>query len=212
MRFLLSFLRFEILDRFEHLGLNTGMKQVELSVQFGSDAYLVEQIQAGNKDAFNLLWVNHSDAVFNFTMPYTNGRREIAREISQEVAIRLFRNIDKIDNAKSLNSWLFKIAKHLAIDYHRKRKKEVLTADPILSVRSTVSSHQIAKERMDATNAIRGALTQIRTIYSDVLSRRLAEMSCAEIAADLDIPEGTVFARLSRGRAMMRNVLEKEAA
>src|SRR5205823_13047830 len=145
------------------------------------------------------------------------GNAEEANDLAQEAFIRAFRNLASYDRSRSFANWLFKIASNLSIDYHRKRKlrtvsmavgeegeegREMEFPDP------TPSTLDVLVEQEDAERT-GGLVESLPEHYRIVdLLRHSRDLSYEEISETLDLPVGTVKARLHRARAMLKLKLE----
>ncbi|QPC48393.1 RNA polymerase sigma factor SigX [Mangrovibacillus cuniculi] len=70
---------------------------------------------------FQELYERHHQDVFNFLM-YMVKQREVAEDLSQEVYIRVMKSYAGFENRSSEKTWLFSIARNVAIDHFRKQK------------------------------------------------------------------------------------------
>ncbi len=79
------------------------------------------QFKQGNPNAFNILVKDNLKSVLNFVYRYIYDT-ELAEDITQEVFIKVWKNISKFDTSKNFKPWLFKIARNTALDFIKKRK------------------------------------------------------------------------------------------
>jgi RNA polymerase sigma-70 factor, ECF subfamily len=70
---------------------------------------------------FNELYQNYHQDVFQFLF-YMVRNREQAEDLVQEVYIRVFKSYNRFEGKSSEKTWLFSIARNVAIDYFRKQK------------------------------------------------------------------------------------------
>ena len=84
------------------------------------EAELVRQSAQGNADAFEKLVCHYQDTVYNLVLRMV-GHREDARDVTQEVFIRAFRNIGGFDGRSRFITWLHSIAVNHAISERRKQ-------------------------------------------------------------------------------------------
>lgn len=80
---------------------------------------LLLQLRAGDKDSFAQLYDLYSPRMFGFLLKLTK-KDETAREILQEVFIRLWEKRGTLDPDKSFRSYLFRIAENCVVDFFRK--------------------------------------------------------------------------------------------
>jgi RNA polymerase sigma-70 factor (ECF subfamily) len=134
-------------------------------------------------------------------------------DMVQEVFVVVHRRLDSYDGTAKLTTWLFGISLRVASTYRRTahRRKEI-AVDPLL-----------ADERIDASATPEEALSlrQARGRLSSVLDRmdlekravfvmfEIEQMPCADIAALLDVPVGTVYSRLHAARKVFEAELSR---
>jgi RNA polymerase sigma-70 factor (ECF subfamily) len=193
------------------------------------DATLVAELKTGSEEAFALLIAQYHQSLYSLIARSIQDPADAA-DITQEVFIKVFRNIRGFHGEASLRTWLYRIALHEASNQRRwwsRHKKRELTIDssanetddesemPCLSTTLAdqrdspfdCAVRQQLRERMEA------ALQQLPEAYRTVvILREIEGFSYEEIAEILDVNLGTVKSRLTRGRSALRTVLiEAEA-
>jgi RNA polymerase sigma factor (sigma-70 family) len=128
----------------------------------------------------------------------------------QEVWLNAFRNIGSLRDTSRLAPWLYTIARRSAMNHFRSQysRRETQTCERIEN--QTV---ELQEEQVDLENAelVHVGLGQLGLSEREVLTLFfLDDLSICEIAALLDIPEGTVKSRLFKARRDLRRILEKE--
>lgn len=134
-------------------------------------------------------------------------REEDARDLTQETFAQLARKAGQIQDKSKIKSWLFTTIYRAFIDTRRWKTRhphvEVDAADFELPVTEPEGAG-----RLDAT-AARQALMKVDEVFrAPLVLFYLQEHSYLEIAEILEIPVGTVMSRISRGRAMLRRLME----
>ena len=121
----------------------------------------------------------------------------------QDVRLRLLRSAPPDQH---LTPWVARVANNVAIDHHRAtQRRRNLVARLAATANPWATTPQPA-ERL----AVAGGLRHLRPDHRDVLVLRfLAGLSLREVAAVLDVPEGTVKSRLHRASAALRMVLDE---
>ena len=147
---------------------------------------------------------------------YLTGRREYAEDLAQETWIRVLQRGSQYNGRQRFDPWLFAIARNLAIDYLRKKRKAVQTAslpddrDEILLVSSSGPSPFEAAARSEDAMRLAGQLQILSPLYREALLLRFQEdLSLAEIAQVLGAPLTTVTSRIYRGLAALRSAFEE---
>ena len=121
-----------------------------------------------------------------------------ADDVVQRTFLDVWRNASRLDSAERFTGWLFTIARRRAIDQLRSRRHEVVDVD---QARQLVGEdgRETADRFADAAD-VRAAVAQLPEHERTVIELAyFAERTQAEIAANLDVPLGTVKARAARG-------------
>lgn len=85
------------------------------------DNKLIQQYLKGDEKSLEILIEKYLKLIYGFV--YKNvGNSENAQDITQEIFVKVWKNIRKFDQKKSFKPWIFQIAKNTAIDFMRKKK------------------------------------------------------------------------------------------
>jgi RNA polymerase sigma factor (sigma-70 family) len=169
-----------------------------------TDRERVRLAQQGDQVAYGALVRQHQDRIYRHLLHLT-GSREEALELAQEVFIKAWEALPQWHPDAQFHTWLYRIAFNLALDVLRRRKVVQFVAlaedyDAPADAPSPEAQLQ-AKQSILALDAALARLTpEQREI---VLLREVEGLSYEEIAAALDIEEGTVKSRLARARAAL---------
>lgn len=87
------------------------------------DRDLIAKARRGDVEAYNLLVSRWERRVFNYLLRLV-GHREDAMDVSQEVFLKAYQNLPKLDEAAKFSSWLFRIAHNEAFSMLRRRRPE----------------------------------------------------------------------------------------
>jgi RNA polymerase sigma-70 factor (ECF subfamily) len=142
-----------------------------------------------------------------------------APDLVQETVLRALERRTQFQPGTNLQAWLLTIQRSLFINAYRRRRQvawlgsledeESGRAEAALTTRS--AEETLLEGWVDED--LRGALAALPEPYrAVVVLRDVAQRSYAEIAADLACPPGTVMSRLHRGRALLRQLLERRWA
>ncbi len=182
-----------------------------LVVATTEDLGLVERVRAGDDAAFGELLAEHEETVLRTAWRLV-GNAEDARDIAQEVFLRLHRHLGRLDPARGLGAWLYRVTVNLALTALRKRKRR-----PESSLENTLrfaagGGVRLEQERRaDAADA-RRLLAPVLERLSDkeraaVILRDLEGLDMKDVAVALGCRQVTVRSYLSRGRVKLRNAV-----
>jgi RNA polymerase sigma-70 factor, ECF subfamily len=145
--------------------------------------------------------------LIGFVLPLVNGDLQAAEDVVQETMLKGWQHSTEL-RPEQAGSWLHAVARNIAIStYHRRRK---VRPREIPLDEKTVPLPEDGQDRMLDSLLLASALDSIsedhRTVISELFYQR---RSVAEVAAMLDIPEGTVRSRCFYGLRALRKVLEE---
>lgn len=89
-----------------------------------TDAAVVAQVLAGDKDAFRVLVERHSRSIFRVAYRMT-GDQQDAEEIVQETFLRAYRSLARFELRSNLGTWLYRIAVNRALDFLSSKKTQM---------------------------------------------------------------------------------------
>ncbi|HLJ28723.1 MAG TPA: sigma-70 family RNA polymerase sigma factor [Candidatus Angelobacter sp.] len=86
-----------------------------------TDAAVVAQVLAGDKDAFRLLVDRHTRSIYSVAYRMTANQQD-AEEIVQEVFLRAYRSLARFELRSSFATWLYRIAVNRSLDFLKAKK------------------------------------------------------------------------------------------
>jgi len=143
---------------------------------------------------------------------FLTGRRELAEDIFQETWIRVMERGKQYNGKAKFDTWLFAIARHLVIDWSRKKTPSSLEAlqeqygsDNAFDVPAVGPSPFDAVTSREDRESVQTALARLDALHREVLVLRFHEdLSLEEIATVTSAPLSTVKSRLYRGLAALK--------
>jgi len=170
---------------------------------------LVGRIQAGDEAAFAEIVRIYKDKIVNY-LYQVMGDYQKAVDLSQETFLRVYFKADKYKPIAPFSSWIYAIASNLAkTELKKRRRMNLVSLDEIQPGPDTSTP---SGESMDSglINNLRQALEEISPRYRiPVVLKDMEGYSQEEIAQIIKRPVGTVKARISRGRNLLKKQLEK---
>jgi RNA polymerase sigma-70 factor, ECF subfamily len=132
----------------------------------------------------------------------------LAEDLAQEALLSLWRKAHLFDPAKaSAATWLFTIARNLRIDAIRRQKRPELAAEDFMPQSEPMADDGLAQA--DDEMRLRAALKELPADQIQVVELSFfADKPHSQIAAELDIPLGTVKSRLRLAMARLKRALE----
>jgi RNA polymerase sigma-70 factor (ECF subfamily) len=184
------------------------------------EAGLVRRCLAGDEKAYRELVELYQGQVFSLALRMVR-RREDAEDVTQETFVRMFRALERYDTSRPFAAWLMTIASRLCIDHIRRRKvnpvslthhepdsdesREMDVVDPGPGPDEVTSN---SEEERQSNDLIQSLPPHYRVV---VVLRHQQDLSYEEIAQALNLPLGTVKARIHRAREILKQRLEQRA-
>jgi RNA polymerase sigma factor (sigma-70 family) len=138
-------------------------------------------------------------------------------DLVQEIFIKAFLALDSYSTQYAFSTWIYKIATNHAIDYLRKKKLPTLSIDKPIQTKEGELEFELPDTTYrpdrhivtDQRNAlIQEAIDDLPEKYHRVIvMRHQQEKTYEEIAAELDLPLGTVKAHIFRARVLLNKYL-----
>ena len=83
---------------------------------------LIANYLKGDQESLEILVRQYLKVIYSFVFRYV-GNAEDAEDITQEVFVRVWRNLKRFNQEQSFKTWLFAIAKNAALDFLKKKKR-----------------------------------------------------------------------------------------
>jgi len=186
---------------------------------FDSSNQLARKAAAGDVSAFARLVREHSGLVYRVALRITG--EDEAQDASQEVWVRVWRNLPRFRGDSAFTTWLYRITVNTCLNERRKEgNRAARTASydsdgacpPLPAPRSPENDPETATLGAEKRAELLDALEDVRPEHRAALVLRHMEgLSYAEVADALDVPDGTAKGWVNRGRAALLVALEKRS-
>ncbi len=175
----------------------------------------IEKAKKGDADAFEELVISNQKRVYNLALKLT-GSEQDALDISQEVFIKAYTNLESFRKESRFSVWLYRMTYNACVDLLRKNGRFQTVS---LSAESDDESYEIEipdgrltpegeLERKELQREIDEGLSRLPEEHRRILvMREVSGMSYREIADTIGISEGTVKSRISRARQGLVKIL-----
>ena len=164
---------------------------------------IVDRVLSGDVQAFAAIVQRWQGPLINLAWRYCRDRHR-AEEMAQEALIRIWRGLGKWRRESSFSTWLFSVAANV---YRSELKRVPAISIPLDQVAepSRPFAHDATLDGAARDEAVRRAVLALPEHYREPLILfYFHEMDLAAAAATIGLPEGTMKARLARGRALLR--------
>lgn len=175
-----------------------------------SDATLVKDVLAGEKDAFSTLVRRYQNYAYGVALGVL-ADFDLARDVVQEAFLRSCHDLAKLREPERFSGWLGGIVRHTALRAVRELERvKALAFELSQSVESHAPVHSPAHvaEQAEQKLMMHEALRRLPPKNREaVCLHYLSDLSYAEVAHALGVSEATVLGRLQRGRAQLKKEL-----
>ena len=178
-----------------------------------SDEKLIAEYLEGDESPLEILVERYAGYVFNFIHKYVRDINS-AQDLTQEVFIKVWKNIRKFDPDRNFKVWIFQIARNTVFDFLRKRKEinfsqfekedeiyDIADSDPLPS--EIFDRKNIREKVQEATQALSEKYQEVITLYYQ------NQLNFREIAEVTGEPIDTIKSRHRRAIALLKRSLSK---
>jgi len=182
------------------------------------DAELIANYLAGDEKSLEVLYDRYLKPIYSFAYRYVGGGQD-AEDVTQEVFVKVWRNLRKFDQQKSFKTWIFSIAKNTAIDFLKKKKAipfsefENEEGENMLTEKLADTSPlpQELLERTGMVQMLNSAMDKLSPKYRMVLFLRYNDhFNFREIAESLGEPLYTITSRHRRALVQLKKILTEQ--
>lgn len=164
-----------------------------------SEKELIELVNEGDPDAFEVLYRRYRDWVYHLAWRFT-GNQQDALDVLQETFIYLLGKFPGFRLTASMTTFLYPVVKHLSLTLRSKNRRFTSDEEILRELPAPASKE---------THRCRSELAAVLTVLPDeqrevLLMRFVDDMTLQEIATALNIPVGTVKSRLHHALKRLR--------
>ena len=180
-----------------------------------TDKQLIKQAQKDNHLAVELLVKRYINDSYRFSLQYLKTQVE-AEDAVQEVFVKVWRNVHKIDSDRNFKAWLLEITKNTCLDILKKKKvlpfssfELVDGSNPLMDnlISSEVSPLEAA-ETASYTRLINSAKNSLPAKYQKVLALYYEQgLNLREISETLKVPIDTIKSHHRRALISLKKLL-----
>ena len=190
----------------------------KLSNKGESDLKLINRaIETGDPKAYAELMKLYRDPLY-FMIYEKISDQDVAKDLTIESLGKAFKKLHLYKPDFTFSTWLFTVARNHCIDYLRKKKLPTFSIDK-MTVNDDGRKSNFYLESKDPNpeqilmkkqrvKILRRIVDQLKPKYRDLVKLRyFKEYSYEEVAAELDLPLGTVKAQLYRSREQLFKIM-----
>lgn len=169
---------------------------------------IIRRILEGNKQEYKVLVCRYQAAVYNILYRILQQQAE-AEELAQDVFVKAYEKLGTFNYQSKFFSWIYRIAINTAIS-HQKQAKRLLHPEQMPEKGGPNQEDEVMGN--ERNTLLRAAVSELKEKYHTVIVLHYFEqLSYAEMAEVLQLPEKKIKSRLFDARRMLYKKLEKHA-
>ena len=172
------------------------------------DADLIQRAAKGDVEAYNLLVSRWEKPMYNYLLRIA-GNREDALDLTQDVLLKAYRNLAKLEEPGRFAPWLYRIAHNEAYSMFRKRRPETSVED--VEPRRAAAGASVGASAVfpiELSLAVAGALERLSPDQREAVVLKIYRgFKFEEMAEILGCPVSTVKSRLYTALDLLKEEL-----
>ena len=178
---------------------------------------LIKKAIEGDESAYKNLLENYRGAIYNLLYKMVRNKEE-TEDLVQEAFMKAFKALPSFNEEYAFSTWLYKIAVNNCIDHMRKKKLQTYSINKPVQSKDGELDREFPDTSMspdksilsdERASIIETAIDELPENYKTaIILRHSEEKSYEEISKILNIPLGTVKARIFRAREMLKKKLK----
>ena len=181
-----------------------------------NDEDVMEQLQDGVMQAFDIIVHRYKNRLHNFLYRYTHNHED-CEDLVQETFLRVYRSRHSYKRIAKLSTWIYTIALNLAKSMYKKKQRMSLISihaddsDPDDREMEITDSKILQDDKLhlkDSMNELEKALTELNDDFKEVIILRdIQQLSYEEISDITGAAMGTVKSRINRARKQLQDLI-----
>jgi RNA polymerase sigma-70 factor (ECF subfamily) len=173
------------------------------------DERVIEACQRGDREAFRQLFETYKDRVFSIAIYSFGGDDAAARDVSQQIFLKLMTAINQFRGDSAFTTWLYRLVVNACTDEQRRRGRLLSFGESIpMSKLSERRPQEKRYARLELAESVQAAIKELTPkLRMPILLKYVEGLSYEEIATVLGCSKGTVASRLNRGHQKLAGQL-----
>ncbi len=172
------------------------------------DRLLMSRIADADEAAMKVLFTRYQARVFGFIRRIMRNDA-VAEELTNEVFLEVWRGARNFQGRSSVTTWLLSIAHHRSLNVLRKRREQGWNEEAASQMPDLRDDPEVAVQKADKGAVLRDCSNALSPIDREIIDLvYFHEMSIREAGEVLNVPEGTVKARLFKARKRLAALLD----
>lgn len=181
-----------------------------------TDEDVMEQLQGGVVQAFDIIVNRYKDRLHNFLYRYTHNHED-CEDLVQETFLRVYRSRHSYQRIAKLSTWIYTIALNLAKSMYKKKQRMSLISihaddsdpdDREFEITDTTILQDDELHLKFSMEKLEKALLELNDDFREaIILRDIQQLTYEEIAEITGTAMGTVKSRINRGRQQLQEII-----
>jgi RNA polymerase sigma-70 factor, ECF subfamily len=173
------------------------------------DQNVIAACQAGDREAFRLLFEAYKDRVFSIAAYSFGGNQTAAGDVTQQVFLKLMSSIKQFRGDSEFTTWLYRFVVNACIDEQRRGRRFIALGDTATVASADKRPQEKHYARVEIAESVKAAISELKPKFRlPILLKYVEGLSYEEIATTMGCSKGTVASRLNRGhKALARRLV-----
>lgn len=168
-----------------------------------NDSYLLESLVRGDAGSFNDLVEMYEKMIYRFIYHMVHDV-QTAEDLTQDVFIKVYQNLYKINNEFLLKPWIFKIAYNITLNYLKRNRRNIIySIDENIPGGDCIGQYETRQVILESIQSLK---PDCRAIF---ILKLVEDLSFEQIAAILGISTGAVKMKFYRNKKELVNKLSQ---
>jgi RNA polymerase sigma-70 factor (ECF subfamily) len=168
---------------------------------------LSRRLSLGDESALSEVYATHGPSVRAYVSRFVPDSE--IDDVTQQTFIELWRSRERLDSSRPLIAFLLGVARKRSIDQLRKRRHDVVDVSQLRELVGR-DGDELVNQLVWASEVRRGLDSLPQDQRTVIVMAYFEDLTQVEISRRLDVPLGTVKARMSRGLARLAQRIEQE--
>ncbi|GAB7089121.1 RNA polymerase sigma factor [Marinifilum fragile] len=150
--------------------------------------------------SFNTLYKENYTKVYRLCMTYVSGNEALADDLSQEVFVKIWQNLDQFKNESQVSTWIYRITVNTCLMHLRKIKK---TQEKITDQVPESLYEDQEDDRDERLKMLRACIKKLNEMGKILISLVLEEVPQKEIAEAVGLSNENVRVQIHRNKGKL---------
>ena len=150
-----------------------------------------------NEELFHRVYSENYRRVISLCMGFVSGNRDEASDLTQEIFIKVWENLDSFRNEASISTWIYRITVNTCLTHIKKKKHLPLTTDVAVEESADVQKKELQ------FSAMYGCIDKLSSINKSIILLELEQVPQQEIAGIMGMSHEALRTRIHRIKSQL---------